>query len=596
MSLQSLPLEVLQHICSYLGHKDLRVVSTTSKECQSAANVHLLCRIDIKALGREELQSDVGRWRSILERTVGFAYVNQVFITAYMPCEEDHIREVDTAAPEVRKGFFALDSNKVPLMNIDEENDSWAPLAQLIHQLPALSDVHFHCANQFPRTLLDTLHHKVPLCKLPISKFHLRSLYEPYMDPREVALIKSPCLNGVQASCRRFDSQDRVDYNQDALYRIASGLAPNLRIVKSYLADWDANRSALNSPRLIIWEAHIDFSKLEILSLRCYEEYSNIAEWLRSMQNYALDSLRTLRMYVTERSPDEQYYQSFDSFIRSLKPLTCLMIRANLRPNALEAIVERHGPSLRVLSFDHFPVDHVPDTGRPQIELHHVQLLQKHCPLLADLTLRIPRSKGDAQEVMFYKTLGSFPRLQVLRLTLDSPSYAFVLKNNNNSSLLLSDVSFDEFDRQPFSMQGQVIMDGLCNGHVRDSFINRAMDEKLARSILEIISTGKRNPQFPIKHLELKNRTPYFSHLARDRLLQLGHVEEHIGESWSFHSGSGDNKHENFVAKQGYHSSIIRPPVLDPGLDAVFRKTWPRRDNDTGHWQQDWHSFPLFTT
>ena len=49
-----------------------------------------------------------------------------------------------------------------------------------------------------------------------------------------------------------------------------------------------------------------------------------------------------------------------------------------------------------------------------------VEKIRQHCLMVEDLTLNpIPRSKGNAQEVAIYRTLGALPKLQRLFLTLD---------------------------------------------------------------------------------------------------------------------------------------------------------------------------------
>jgi hypothetical protein len=105
----------------------------------------------------------------------------------------------------------------------------------------------------------------------------------------------------------------------------------------------------------------------------------------------------------------DAYTHTCNSFFESLPPLKALRVRGNLSPRTIEAIVEHHGSSLRQLwlSFNRA----FGDTENLMLGLQEVREIFEFCPLIEDLTLPIPRSKGDSQEVAIYRTIGAFPKL-----------------------------------------------------------------------------------------------------------------------------------------------------------------------------------------
>ena len=104
-------------------------------------------------------------------------------------------------------------------------------------------------------------------------------------------------------------------------------------------------------------------------------------------------------------------------------------------------------------------------------------------------------SKGNSTEITTYAKLGSLLILQDLSLTLDC-SDARVLaeqEGDDDPDAKLespNDPSFDDFDLH------MLLVNLNCSryprkGHVRDAFINCAVDGELARSIFGAVSAGK---------------------------------------------------------------------------------------------------------
>ncbi|KAH8812327.1 hypothetical protein F5884DRAFT_855625 [Xylogone sp. PMI_703] len=63
----------------------------------------------------------------------------------------------------------------------------------------------------------------------------------------------------------------------------------------------------------------------------------------------------------------------------------------------------------------------------------------------------------------------------------------------------LTDPSFDEFDQQLFGYGSS----DICNSHIRDTFINSALDKTLACSIFGVISSSKPAGSIPLEEMSI---------------------------------------------------------------------------------------------
>jgi hypothetical protein len=53
----------------------------------------------------------------------------------------------------------------------------------------------------------------------------------------------------------------------------------------------------------------------------------------------------------------------------------------------------------------------------------HIEELRHYCPILEELTLLMPRTGGDEQEVALYRALGTFPWLKRISLIFDCSKF-----------------------------------------------------------------------------------------------------------------------------------------------------------------------------
>jgi hypothetical protein len=653
--LECMIVEVLKQICEYLDSKTLSAFALVSKQCNSVANVLLFRKIHITVLSRKKLQLDVDRWSRTLEHACSLKYVRQLEIEGHMPDEQDDTGKLEATIPAYLQNVeqdcnsqddlstwdeegdpWGFGDDKVPYVTI-QDDDAWKPLANFIRQLPTLADLVYACTNQFSPCLLEVLHRHYPECRLHMRTFNFRSLHQQDTDPYEFALATSPCLYSISVHYMRLDSDGNGAYNEEATLRTVSGLAPNLKDVRMFrvrAASSHALKNAIASgirqpwqgfsldtcktdlrpaklarlelhgnglitqPLLDTWNNHIDFSTLRIIKLG-YTVADKALSWAAA--NYTFHSLTTLYLVVNlewNRTQDtDEYHILLDSFLRSLPSLRNLRVIGWLRQNTFDAIIEHHGKSLRRLWLE---TDR--EINRFVFNSYQVEKIRQHCPMLEDLMLNpIPRSKGDAQEVAIYKTLGAVSKLQRLTLTLNTSNVSLIQEGED----IPEDPSFDEFHQQ-----FQVIPSyrdsynyQLRYGHVRDALINSALDETLARAIFNCISSRKAHDAFPLEYLKLSSSGgSVFGRVSSMGLPGLRQVVLNISRTWLLVRSARDDCRDTVIARElgrrareANEASNTHPSYHAAWLDVepVFRRIWPERQDSSGDWRDDWYSWPL---
>ncbi|CZR69266.1 uncharacterized protein PAC_19166 [Phialocephala subalpina] len=289
------------------------------------------------------------------------------------------------------------------------------------------------------------------------------------------------------------------------------------------------------------WHDRTNLSTLEYLEIEANTRWTMAA--IRWMKTYNFDSLKTLILRSWNFEQDETSHQACNSFLRSLRPLKTLEleINADLTLGTVEAIVGKHGPSLQKLSLAYS------EGGNTfVIPLTHIEKIHTNCPLVEELKVAIPRSK---------------------EMSKRPPVENVAIKN---------DSSFNESEQEMFSIGGTPVRRGPRNGHIRDDWMNCAIDETLARSIFEVISSARGQSGYPLEHLELVWTGT--SRLGIDdlRLLELDWVRKVIARDWFVDRNPRDDMRNEFLVTARdaeYAADVLRmsPRHLDPSLDAVFR-------------------------
>lgn len=645
--LEGLPTEIILRICEYIvsTHKSsLLTFALVSKQCHCAATALLFRTIKISLRGSKQLAYDVQQCINRLQRAFSVKHVRRLVVEGLMRSQQDDTGEIEPQDRMHRPGSFRdhdddeLSDRRlagVPVADrkppnvVYEEDEAWTPLANLVRQLPALSDLIYACSSQFSPCLLQALHQHRPNCRLHVQTCSFRSLDQPDPDAHELALATSPCLYSVLVRYDSYNSDGIENYHEEAVMRIAAGLAPNLKEARVFraAAGWSlALMRAFETPRkpwqgfalnkqkhistpgslrhlqlaghgCIIrqvvenWSRHTDFSVLRTLELESDIE-ADVLHCLATKCDFS--SLKTLVMILaTENlleSPTMNHSSLANHFLCSLPSLFTLKLVGELSHITLGTIFEYHGAALRRLWLS--PLGNL---NRLVIAQREVERIAEHCPLLEDLSLTVPRFKGDAGEVAIYKALGFLCKLQSIFLTLDASDCAIFMDGDDDDETPI-DSSFDNFDQQFFDdLRGSYRKPR--NGHLRDAFINSTLDETLARAIFRSISTAKTSGALPLERLKLRV-TGEGCFGDSFMLSSIEDVVGHLGRSWLLkRNPRDDHRHELVATELGRQEREAKESVhlisLGWNVEPIFRRIWSKRWKADGDWRDDWHSWPL---
>lgn len=553
------------------------------------------------------------------------------------------IDEILVDAEPVIGGSYVYDHDPV-IERSSEEDMAWAPVVGLIETLSYLTTLVYNCRNQFPPSLLDVLHERHLQCKLHHLTFQLRSLLSDTPDPYEMALATSPCLYGVKVRCALRDSNGDDNFNQEAVRELAAGLAPSLKEVavvnlQPFIWNFDQPRGPWKglpgfvpgggigsltslsltgwlgwSPDLFqTWAKHTDFGHLRHLTLGA--EYGDsfapgirdeMLEWL--VQNCSFPRLKVLRIRLRRDNlfaARPSYADNAVALFRALEPLDELSVYGPLEPKILDAILSRHGPTLQKLNLRPSENEREEEeyTGaylgnyKPMVfGKEHILQIQTQCPALQELAIPVKRTTSNTVEAEIYKSFGKMECLQSLFLTLDCSEWrltddasykqGFADEEESKLSLKLSDLEF------------------LREDHLRDIFINCAVDETLARSIWEIICQHKVGKQLESLKLWTRGGGSFGNF---DHSYEIDKVVGNLSRSWLIERVVGDVLN---VRELGRGAREMRDQELTDrykskaGLDrtgfysepeivfGVLHRIWARKEGSRD-WREDWSSLPL---
>lgn len=233
-----------------------------------------------------------------------------------------------------------------------------------------------------------------------------------------------------------------------------------------------------------------------------------------------------------------------------------------------------------------------------------VEQLAELCPSIEELALPIWRSQGDAREVAMYTALGRLGRLRRLSLLL----LVWVPTRG-----LPVPPSYNEFESRELSCLAPYRV-----GHLRDAFIDAAVDEKLARAIFHTIRARNRPSHPSLQYLQL-DVAGWQEFCGRESMV-LDKYFLHIGLSWLLNWDPRDTHHDELLAQElGRDERLANAKMDDENfaedhceLKPVYRSLWPHHSRDDGPpgetperllepgvledgWRGDWHSFPLYS-
>ncbi|KAJ4412493.1 hypothetical protein N0V82_008762 [Gnomoniopsis sp. IMI 355080] len=559
-------------------------------------------------------------------------------------CGIDEILEGEE--PMFPMGGLHYSHSEAIIERSSEEDMAWIPVVNLIKRLPGLTTLVYDCRNQFPPSLLDAVHEH-PFCKLKHLTFRLRSLLRDVPDPYEMALATSPALYSVRVRCAWRDSNGDDDFNHEAMLELVAGLTPNLKEVVVHYASPYMRNVHYRRPRgtwrglpgfvpgkcvgsltslsllgsvdwwttdvITGWAKHTDFGRLRHLDLGGgYDETfgpgmrEEVMQWV--VENCSFPRLKTLRAHLSRddrmvERPD--YADTAVAFFKLFEPLDEIIVCGALEAKILDAILTQHGPTLQKLSLRPTEISTSVSNGNKRMKIpmvfekEHISQIQTQCPALQNLSISVKRTKSDAREAEIYKAFGKMEHLQVLFLTLDCSDYRVT-----RDSTRTDDPSFDEFDRE-FGWG----LGFLQLGHVRETYMNCAVDETLACSIWDTICRAKVGK--PLQSLKLwttggdewGNGTsnggirPVVDKLSRSWLLErvvgmedmitvkeLGRQRRERGEKdWNESSNPESDTYHRKGRKGEKEWSLVRQ---------IFHRVWPPK-KDSKDWGEEWESLPL---
>lgn len=673
LNLHSLPPETLQQIAGYLNdsHRpSLFAFGLASKICHNATLPSISYHIRLEISSPEALQRDVDALVKSLARTESAWHVRCLSIKGHLQLSvKPKVEGYKSCTPDRHSWFKSTGVDEIlsdeepfypsphvvydepVIVKSSEEDLAWLPVAGLIKTLPHLAKLVYDCQNQFSPSLLDALHDYHPQCKLYHLTFRFRTLLWGTPYPYEMALATSPCLYSVKVACGERDSHCDDDFNHEAMMEIAAGLAPNLKEVVIVNISPELSRRYFRRPRepwrglpgfvtgqsmgsltslsllglvnftmrkmLRDWARHTDFNHLHHLTLGggygCEDIGLNneAMEWV--VENCSFPQLKTLHVRLSRHNyttDNPNYLINAISLLSSFEPLEQLSVSGPLEPKILDAILDRHGQTLTKLSLRPSEDGYSPISPRVLREIpmtftkEHILQIHSQCPALEELAVSIKRTKSDAFEAEIYKSFGRMERLRSLFLILDCSNWSVTRDPDLEDNAL-----FDAFDREIWNNSKFV-----KKGHVRESIMNGAVDDTLARSIWETICENKTGQKLEALKLwtdggglfgdgqfnhipKLVNnlsRSWLFERVTRDDgdIINLRELGQSAREACD--QKLTDTYKQHAHRRQEVDGVVIEPEIIAESSDEVqiFRRVWPPKDGSKD-WRKDWSSLPL---
>ncbi|KAF2170907.1 hypothetical protein M409DRAFT_18880 [Zasmidium cellare ATCC 36951] len=643
----SSPAELWSYIFEYLERPSLRSLSVVDHGFRSIAAPLMFRAITIH-------QDQAPQFQLMLQQT---AYNKHVRVLEVCDQLEPTLDQEDAFSKPEK--VFAYLPDYWPPQKTHARDPSWQPVAALLRSLPVLTDLIWTCPQQFPTCLLRSLHDNVRFaaCRLHLRTFRLRSLAttETIIDAHELELVQSPNLYSIWVCYDGDDVSGSTIRLPEAVSCAMNGVAPNLRVVRlrqaiiQMLPAFPLSASqnhenkkirglnsllplqerhcgsveqlqligagpALRAEQVVGWSECTDFNSLRTLILDADIQ----GEALSSLAGYNFPNLTTLALSLQIEAgmmsiPENRPYDSISGpardFLCSLPPLRKLRLKGEIRHSSLQDVLVYHGPALRTLQL--IPSGYSPH--RLSLLPREVRWIGAYCRVLQNLSLQILRSRGDADEVAAYSSLGSIPCLQTLDLRLDASDY-IALRNEEGIEepdpdpapwapiLAPAKPHFDDFDREFGSFRDSGGLLDPLKGQFRDMFVNAALDRKLVQSIFVKLSGAKPARSMPFDRVEIrsvgggdfgKGPTP----------AAIATVMREIQRRWLFQTEwSSDEPGRGFrVTELEYNetlndthldlvgSDLGNEDGLDPRAALIFRRLWATE----GDWRRDWHSFPL---
>jgi hypothetical protein len=663
--LEKIPPEILLLVGEYLCLIHARSVidlACVNKHCFLIVIVLSYRTLNIHVDSSAHLAEDVQQYSRLLDKIDGYGAVRRLLIWNHNdadvviiegkpgrqpsePWQRERLRPVEISGSDesVFEGFFRTESfrsSEPPLRQgsldrVHATNHHWASLASLISKLGNLRCILFKSESQFPPCLLDSIRQYQPLCRLSISRFRLWSLKSNgTADPYEYELLTSSHLHGIGViqDGEYGQSSRNQPYWAPALREIITGRMPRLRhLILKHCSirdtahplpppqpwtgfecqqPFNSNRARLEHLEITggtrreaeKWAQDIDFSRLKTVKLIRALDLNAIEYLMTSCQFPSLEDLLISFDPSGHRRQSSNYYATATSFLCGLPALSRLRCSGWHLDMTTNLVLGHHGTRLRTLRLS--------PLWTQTLSLHDLRCISQNCVMLTELYISVARTRGDYNEVLKYKAIGSIPTLRKLYLDLDASGHGVLdAEDGEDQGTFIeprNDPSFNDFDQQlvhedmdyrdvrypPRGYSNRVPR----NGHIRDAFINGTLDDDLARSIFDAVCGGRGGDDDSCALEFMQVQVLGAGQLSRDFVINtpaqdFGRVVRRLGGAYHrVHRSIEEGNRNEIIVDTYLRRRGINPSWLKPSAKEVFLRLWPTEKKD--EWDH-WHSFPL---
>ncbi|KAJ6035922.1 hypothetical protein N7540_000201 [Penicillium herquei] len=470
-----------------------------------------------------------------------------------------------------------------------------AGLIDLIENIPQLRDIDILVSNGGPFELHEAIRKYHPSCR--VSVYLNCQLGDNYHETN--AWVLSPQLYTAHVTLFEYPERRNFREHPDRVLENVIVCAPHVKkLALQILAGGQIGpKEEFNETVVVEGRSRVEplRAKLEQLSwpLNTLMPVEQFLKW-NQLQ------LKSLTLALFPPKEDEiSFYAAAEEMLDSLPPLTYLCLLGNYKPTLLTTALRKHGPTLLELKLNVGPTDWNHQTLRrlrargqsvtgPICSVEEINLLAAHCPSLQTLCIATQRNRG--LEAPTYAALARFPALTTLNLYLNCPPPVDPNKTEPLSPVPPRDLT--EFEKaQPPPHTGL----DMPIWYIRDTMINSAIDEDLAKTIFtHIRSYQVRNQRLA----KLKIHRLYSAPAAAGKIISIvsnNDIFKTLAPSWTVKTdllaGVKTVKH---IQKQ-----IARPWVSkgDLQLKIIFNSVWSQVEGEESEnkndWLQRWRSWPL---
>ncbi|GES66449.1 3-hydroxybutyryl-CoA dehydratase [Aspergillus terreus] len=584
--LEDLPADILRQIHDYLDDehpRSLLNLALTSKRCYISAAYRLHRELRLSLSGcLDATDDDVRKCLRRLDDMFFLGYVRRLVIICDKvedpkePCETRFLYRSDRAFNEASYDETFLGLEQPERFDSDPDfkvNLSWSPLAEFIEKLGNLRELVFDAFEQFPRCLLESLHQFQPVCKLYINNFQLKASHTGRISGYERKLVTSPCLYGIRVLYDGTDGQN--GYTRGSLESLTLGMCREL--------DWNlrVKPSKLTKNTIMNWGAITDFTCLETLHLLDRVDL----EAVTLLERCSFPSLKSLTLSFGQTRPSRRWIIKLQHFFANISSLLTLRLSEWSDFFPLHASLDHHTGLTTLL---------ISPTPGACLEAIDLQYLSTNFLSLVELSIPIRRARGCLSEVSGYKMLGALPNLRYLKLELctlpkvilENPWHRRTyLRVNRRWSQFRREWLVDHSNHTNHEYRGTE----LRNGHIMEILTNSAIDEPLACSIFQAISSGKPHNAVPLERLRLE-----VNGLANVEGPILRKILRTISPLWCIErvpSEKGCFATSKETDDQAHMTDTRYTETASETYETILRYVWPPKENSA--WQDSWKSIPL---